>query len=95
MTFEQTQAYVDTLNAQKFAGYSDWRLPTLQEAMSLMEPTPKNGSLFIDSVFDGTQKWIWTSDKEAASRAWFVDFNNGFCLHDDIVFNIVVVRAVR
>ena len=32
--------------------------------MSLMEPTKKNGALYIDPVFDKKQHWIWTSDRE-------------------------------
>jgi hypothetical protein len=34
---DQTQDYIDSLNRVGFAGYRDWRLPTLEEAMSLME----------------------------------------------------------
>ncbi|MCH8128131.1 DUF1566 domain-containing protein [candidate division KSB1 bacterium] len=61
------------------ADFSDWRLPTLAEAMTLMEPVKKNEGLFIDSIFDPQQRWIWTSDKQSASGAWVVDFNFGGC----------------
>ena len=33
--WEDTKAYVDTLT---YAGFKDWRLPTLEEEMSLMNP---------------------------------------------------------
>ncbi len=95
MRFQQTQAYVDTLNAQKFSGYADWRLPTLEEAMSLMAPKMQSHGLYIDPVFDITQRWIWTADKESASRAWYVHFYSGHCYYGDVDVSYGYVRAVR
>jgi hypothetical protein len=37
-SFKKAEAYIQQVNAKKFGGGSDWRLPTLEEAMSLMEP---------------------------------------------------------
>lgn len=50
MSSSQTTSYLKELNKFQFAGYSDWRLPTLEEAMSLIESTAKNGDLQIDSI---------------------------------------------
>ena len=85
--------YINKLNRDKYAGYSDWRLPTLEEAMSLMEPTHMNGDLYIDPKFDKSQRWIWTSDPYSASSAWVVNFSNGYCLTNGFCSNYV--RAVR
>ncbi len=92
-TFSDAQAYIDELNRNRFAGHSNWRLPTLEEAMSLMESERKSGGLYIDSIFKITQDWIWTSDKYDVSAAWYVSFTNGFCSSSDF-FNFYV-RAVR
>jgi len=94
INYNQAIAYVDSLNRTKFADYSDWRLPTLEEAMSLMVPEVKTGYLHIDPMFDPTQQWIWTANKQSAGRAWFVDFLNGHCYHND-VGDGGTVRAVR
>jgi hypothetical protein len=93
LTFEQAQNYVKELNAKKHAGFNDWRLPTLEEAMSLMEPK-KHGELYLDPIFDRKQWWIWTGDKESAGRAWCVYFRFGYCSHPDIGYD-TYVRAVR
>lgn len=92
MVYSDAQEYIKELNRQEFAGYSDWRLPTLEEAMSLMEREKKNG-LYIDPVFERKQEWIWTADKESASRAWVVSFDYGYCTHIDLYDRYV--RAVR
>jgi len=38
VTFKNAVRYIQYLNRSEFAGKKDWRLPTLEEAFSLMEP---------------------------------------------------------
>ncbi|MCK6469910.1 MAG: DUF1566 domain-containing protein [Candidatus Brocadia sinica] len=96
MNYEETKSYISKLNHEQFAGYHDWRLPTLEEAMSLMEPTKKNGDLHIDQIFDPCQVRIWTSDFRRDSMSWVVRFDSGYC---DYVYNDgnikYSVRALR
>jgi hypothetical protein len=79
MNYADAEKYIRGLNDKAFANYKDWRLPTLEEAMLLMEPTEKNADLYIGPIFDKTQRWIWTADKRSAGVAWVVSFNNGYC----------------
>ena len=95
MPYEKAKAYVEALNSQNFAGYRDWRLPTLEEAMSLMESTKMNGDLYVDPKFDKQQRGFWTSDTYSASGAWVVDFYYGYCSSSDIGNSNCYVRAVR
>lgn len=93
MLYDEAQKYIERLNTNNFGGRKDWRLPTLEEAMSLMEPVQKDGILYIDPVFSRTQRCILTSDMESASRDWFVYFDFGTCrLFSD---GSPYVRAVR
>jgi len=96
MNYERAKKYIPELNHEQFAGYNDWRLPTLEEAMTLMEPTQKNSGLHIDPVFDPCQVRIWTSDFRRDSMSWVVRFDAGYC---DYVYNDsnnnYSVRAVR
>ncbi len=97
MTYEAAKKWIDDLNDRGYAGYHDWRLPTLEEAMSLMEPKQLNGDLYIDPKFDPKQRWIWTSDLYSSAVAWAVLFHHGGCNpHYGFVNGYLrYVRAVR
>ncbi len=94
MTYADAKKYIDSLNVRKFASYNDWRLPTLEEAMSLMEREKNSAGLYINPMFDKMQSLIWTADRESAGRAWVVDFGYGYCYRFVIGFDYYV-RAVR
>ncbi len=68
--------WVRDLNSRGHAGYSDWRLPTVEEAASLLESGKSNG-LYIDPGFSNKQEWIWTGDEYGSEGAWGVYFGNG------------------
>jgi hypothetical protein len=99
--FTAAKKYIHDLNIEKFIGYDDWRLPTLEEAMSLMKPVAKvpmilnDDAIHIDPVFDKTHGWIWTADKRRSGAEWIVDFSTGYCKCHDGGYFIPYVRAVR
>ncbi len=97
MIFEDAEKFIETLKGNRFAGYKDWRLPTLEEAMSLMEPSKNEEGLYINSVFDKKQWWIWTMDefKGELRAVWIVDFSVGYCSWNSINYSDTFVRAVR
>lgn len=83
------------LNQKGYAGYKDWRLPTVEEAMSIMEPKKSSNGLYINPLFGRNQIWIWTVDQlKSKSWAWVVDFKYGECLRYNPA-NGSYVRAVR
>jgi len=95
MTYKKAKEYISQLKRDRFAGFDDWRLPTLEEAMSLMEPEKMNGDLYIDPKFDKTQRWIWTADLfKGESWAWCVFFSLGLC-DDSRFYGSPYVRALR
>ncbi|MEE9390672.1 MAG: DUF1566 domain-containing protein, partial [Candidatus Aminicenantaceae bacterium] len=79
LTYDKANKWIDELNRRGYAGYSDWRLPTLEEGASLIERSEMNGELYIDREFSAKQLYIWTGDmlSDSSGRAWVVNFFYG------------------
>ena len=65
------------LNKKGFAGFNDWRMPTMEEAMSLMEPTHNDKAVYLHSCFSKEQPFIFVAAKRKPGGYWFVDFKQG------------------
>lgn len=77
MKLNVAKQWVRDLNSRGHAGYSDWRLPTVEEVASLLEPSEKDGGLYIDPIFGNKPEWIWTGDEYGSEGAWGVYFGSG------------------
>ena len=93
MTYEDAEVYVACLNDSHFGGWCDWRLPTLEEAESLMT-IRKHNDVYICPFFSPTKHLIWTSDKEKSDTVWVVLYSLGFCKHMN-EHTLSYTRAVR
>ena len=74
--FRKANKWLKTINKKSYAGFDDWRLPTLEEASSLLEFGTKSGK-FIHTLFDEKQWGTWTGDKSDKGMAWIVTYVNG------------------
>ena len=93
MKFADAEKYVRRMNAERFAGFNDWQLPTVEEAMSLMEPQSYENS-HINPGFDRAISFIWTSDHAADGRIWMPYFYDGMLSLEGHSFN-AWVRLTR
>lgn len=75
--------WIKSLNRRKYAGFSDWRLPTLEEAASLLRPNKNSKGLYTDSIFTGNQKRIWTGDRFGSKGRWVARLYVGLVAGDN------------
>ncbi|MBT8329923.1 MAG: DUF1566 domain-containing protein [Desulfofustis sp.] len=68
---------INDLNRQGHLGYHDWRLPSLEEAMSLMESNANDKDIHLNSNFSKEQPFIFTSAQRTPGGYWFVDYKHG------------------
>ena len=91
-----TDAYVQAVNAAGWCGYTNWRLPTVDELSGIASLDRYNPS--IDSnYFPNTQSaWYWSSSPVASfsDGAWVVYFDYGYDYWDYKDFDYYV-RLVR
>ncbi len=79
-----TYAYIRTLNRANYCGYSDWRMPTRSELISIVNYG--RFSPAINRIFTNTQNSeYWSASPNASSDkyAWYVDFNHGYAYSYD------------
>lgn len=78
VNWREARAYVEALNREGFAGIAAWRLPTVEELLTLVAPTPHGADFCAAPLFDRRQKTLWSCDRRSFTAAWFVDLEAGF-----------------
>lgn len=71
------QRNIEKLNSEGFAGFHDWRLPTMEEALSLMEPEMNSKGLYLNPCFSREQPFIFVAAQRKPGGYWFVDYKQG------------------
>jgi hypothetical protein len=99
MGFADVGGWVAMMNKYKYGGYSDWRLPTAEEAASLLRRGKNQHGLFIDGIFSEVQFKIWTCDSfksQGQPIRWAAHFGMGYLSLETGVGPFVrVVRPIR
>jgi len=94
LTWSGAKAYIQELNSSGFAGSHSWRLPTVEELLTLLTELPQGEDYCIEPVFDQRQKRIWSCDRRSFVAAWYVSVDMGYVAWQDFT-GYYYVRAVR
>lgn len=95
--FAEAVAYVERLNQQRLGGYSDWRIPQIQELQGLLTD-PASDGLRVDPVFDRrvTSSWSSTQYAVGAQKHYAgIEFRDGTVLTRSEHTEGYQVKAVR
>lgn len=84
LNWQAGHQYVHFLNKERFGGYDTWRMPTVDELLTIISPSPRGRDHCIKPAFDVRQKWLWSSDRCTFVSAWYVSCEMGFVAANDV-----------
>lgn len=78
LDWQQAKDYVSHLNNINWQGRDSWRLPTLEEVLTILKPPLHGISCSSLPLLDNTIHWLWTSDHCTKKQTWMVDVVESF-----------------
>jgi serine/threonine-protein kinase len=93
MIRQDATKYVARLNEDAFSGITGWRIPTVDELFTTLDPPVLDRSHCEGPVFDRSKTCLWSSDKCSFVSAWYVDIELCFAGWADSS-SLFFVRAV-
>ena len=94
--------FAQRMNNKRFAGYSDWRFPTADEAQTLYNRRKRNldkdgDKIFIDRIFPKGPGWSTWTGEEKKNKAIVVSYKDegGRSYQDKINGTDAFIRLVR
>lgn len=91
----KAQEYIDYLNARQWQGYSNWRLPTVDELNSVLRTPSLLHDFCFESYFAENIHWLWSCDTCTKKKAWLTDIQESYfqALDKDGVASVCAVRS--
>lgn len=81
LTFSRASQYVEQLNASALNGCSQWRLPTVNELLSLITSA---GRCSFPADSERPLRWLWSCDRHGQHESWYVTMDMGFAGVQDV-----------
>ncbi|MGX9728817.1 MAG: Lcl C-terminal domain-containing protein [Candidatus Electronema sp. VV] len=93
-----TEDFINAINTEAFGGYTDWRLPTAKELLTLIDYT-RLISPFVNIEYFKLKigGGHWTADRYYGSNdySWYVDLINANSISTYRMIDALHIRAVR
>lgn len=69
---------LELAEAHEFAGYGDWRMPTMKELGDQVESCRNMPTINVTIYPNTPDDRFWTGESASLGRAWYVDFFEGY-----------------
>jgi hypothetical protein len=76
-SYRRMSKEIEEIRHNGFAGFTDWRMPTMEEAMSLLEPLVNFKGVHLHPCFSSAQPFIFVAAQRKPGGYWFVDYKQG------------------
>jgi len=95
LSWEEAWSYAASLSEEPGNQAEPWRLPTVEELLTLLQPRFRPEDFCVPAVLGGQKRCLWSADERTCSAAWFVDAENGSVLWQDktCAFWVLPVRS--
>lgn len=83
VTFDEAHDFSRDLVHSNFGGFSDWRLPKVNEVKSLYDPSQSNKDkygkdIYLSNVFpEGPQSILWCDESMSGNDGYIFNFQSG------------------
>ncbi|MFW2367637.1 MAG: protein kinase domain-containing protein [Desulforhopalus sp.] len=78
LDWRQAKEYVESLNSSCWQGRRSWRLPTVEELLTILTPPLHDAECSTWPLLDATIHWLWSGDPCNKRQAWMVDVVESF-----------------
>lgn len=85
MNLKAAKEYIENLRETGFGGFRNWRIPTVNEIFSLINPPSPGENFCFEPLFSPTQNYLWSCDSRSFKASWIVNVDMGFVMSSDIL----------
>lgn len=75
---DEAEAVIEALNASRYGGISEWRLPTVNELLTLSDDPRIAASICLEDKLENVSQWHWTCDRRSRKTSWYVNTRLGY-----------------
>jgi len=80
-TWKEALLYVEHLNSSRFANRDQWRLPTIEELLTLLNEDPLHPD---KALLTSNKQWLWSCDQHGNNERWFLNLDMGYAASQDM-----------